>query len=326
MAEDILRDAIIENNKRMWLEQHIGHDAEGNVKLGYFKGPLPKGTTWTETGLFDFQELFRGETNEPDIKESDHSLSIPWRNRGGNVARSGSLGNNMGAISSQTPYLIVNRPRLSVPDNYGHYHGYPSNMTRRLGSLNGFTKVGDIHLENIPGTSNELDLISSYLHGGVIINNVSHSEPSVFTLYRNNSDLNTINKSLTTLATCAEIKLKEPTDVVSPTFVLSGMNTSEIIGCNYIYYPAFQRYYFIRNKKSVHTDVWELQCEVDAIETFRYDILNLEAVIERQENVYNLYLDDGTLKAYSDPVVQAFNFPHNFNEFGTEYIMVAVGQ
>lgn len=90
-------------------------------------------------------------------------------NIGGDVSRSGALDGNLGFISVQTPYVIINRPRLSLPKNMGHYHGYPSNITSKLGDLTGYTEVGSIHLEGIPCTLDEMEEIEALLKGGVIL-------------------------------------------------------------------------------------------------------------------------------------------------------------
>lgn len=279
-----------------------------------------------EVSLTNAIEESRLEATEEGETTSRNPMQNPLRNLGSRGERSGSLGNNMGAISVQTPHVIVSRPTLSLPDNYGHYHGFPSNITAKLGDLRGYTKVADIHLENIPAQSSEINIMDKYLKSGVIINREDHSDPNVFTLYTNNSDLNTIRKKLTSLTTESTIRLKQPTDIVSPTFIISGVTTANIINSNYLYYPDFGRYYYIENKVNTANDVWEIQCSCDAIESFRNQILNLKAVLDKQEFVYNMYLDDGTLKAYSYPQVLTKNFPVSFNSLGTQYIIVAVGQ
>lgn len=293
---------------QLWLAKHIYTPNDNKRTL--------VGRAGDPNALFDLSEP----------TEPEKSNWNPKFNTGGHVERSGSLGNNMGAISVQTPYIIINRPNLSMPDNYGHYHGYPSNITRKINTLKGYTKVSDIHLDGIGGTSTELVKLERDLYNGFIIGDAYHSDPAVFTLYKNNNDINYMNKSLTTLTTCSDIKLKEPTNIVSPTFILSGINTSDIIDTNYLYYPEFKRYYFIKDKTSTNNDLWELHCEVDVLETFRAQVGQLEAVIQRQENMYNLYLDDGSLKAYSNPMVQTKKFPVSFNDFAPHYVMVVLGQ
>lgn len=87
-----------------------------------------------------------------------------------NVAHSGSIGANAGAMGGKIPYLIITRPKPYNANNYSNFYGYPSNNTIKLSSCTGYTRVKDIHLENISSaTDDELNEIESLLKEGVII-------------------------------------------------------------------------------------------------------------------------------------------------------------
>lgn len=86
-----------------------------------------------------------------------------------NVVRSGSFQEGTGGMTIQSPYLIISIPKMDLPDNYGHYYGYPSNITFKIGSLSGYTEVASIHLDGFNCTMSELDEIESLLTGGVIL-------------------------------------------------------------------------------------------------------------------------------------------------------------
>ena len=87
-----------------------------------------------------------------------------------NVAHSGSIGANAGAMGGKIPYLIITRPKPYNANNYNNFYGYPSNKTIKLSSCTGYTRVKDIHLENISSaTDDELNEIESLLKEGVII-------------------------------------------------------------------------------------------------------------------------------------------------------------
>ena len=82
----------------------------------------------------------------------------------------GGTGNgNTALLGPQKPYLIIKWPRQCLPEQNGNYVGYPSMITETLGDLSGFTKVYQIHLENIPCTADERAELESILKGGVII-------------------------------------------------------------------------------------------------------------------------------------------------------------
>jgi hypothetical protein len=83
--------------------------------------------------------------------------------------RSGSLGGSSGIMGVQKPFIIIERPNISVPNKVQHYMGQTSNMTASLGGLRGMTIVEAVHLEGIPCTTSELAEIESILHQGVIL-------------------------------------------------------------------------------------------------------------------------------------------------------------
>lgn len=85
------------------------------------------------------------------------------------ISHSGSFSGNAGAMGIKKPYLIIDRPQTALAKNFSNYIGYPSNTTVKLSSCSGFTKVQEIHLENVPATNNELSDIEMKLKGGVII-------------------------------------------------------------------------------------------------------------------------------------------------------------
>lgn len=86
-----------------------------------------------------------------------------------NIEKSGSLSGAGGLMGVLTPYLIITRPRQCVPVDQEKYTGYASNITERLGNLNGFTVISDIRLNNIPGTDTEVEELLSILKEGVIL-------------------------------------------------------------------------------------------------------------------------------------------------------------
>ena len=90
-------------------------------------------------------------------------------NTGQHASRSGAIGGTSGFMSCLTPYLIVTRPRQALPDEQSVYTGYPSFMRSVLASLEGYTEIEEIHLENVPATDGELSEIETLLKSGVIL-------------------------------------------------------------------------------------------------------------------------------------------------------------
>lgn len=85
------------------------------------------------------------------------------------IQRSGSMGGAAGLMSIMTPYVIIERPKMSVPNNIEKYVGQTTNISYQLGSLSGFTLIEYVHIEDCPGTAEEVAEIESLLKQGVFL-------------------------------------------------------------------------------------------------------------------------------------------------------------
>lgn len=83
------------------------------------------------------------------------------------IQRSGAMGGAAGLMSCQRPQLIIERPRMCVPNTLNHFVGNTLYVTRRLGNIQGFTQIDLINLENIPCTADERKELEAILNGGV---------------------------------------------------------------------------------------------------------------------------------------------------------------
>lgn len=86
------------------------------------------------------------------------------------VAHSGNISSNCGAMGIKKPYLIINRPQTQLAEDFEKYQGYPSNYTTTLNNCNGFVQVLEVHVDDIKtATSDEKQSIELLLKQGVII-------------------------------------------------------------------------------------------------------------------------------------------------------------
>lgn len=85
------------------------------------------------------------------------------------VVKSGTLGASAAFMGVMTPHVIRYIPRQSLPNNYRHLCGYPSNIGGTLSSFSGFTAVETIQLSGIAATQEEKEEIANLLKGGVIV-------------------------------------------------------------------------------------------------------------------------------------------------------------
>ena len=87
----------------------------------------------------------------------------------GTVEQSNSYSASSAFLSCRTAFIQISRPVPSYPTKYAHEKGIPANITARLGSLNGFVKMDDVHLDGIPCTDEERSYIANALKHGVIV-------------------------------------------------------------------------------------------------------------------------------------------------------------
>ena len=132
------------------------------------------------------------------------------------------------------------------------------------------------------------------------------------TLYKNNSEQNAVTKSLTQVQTMTGT-LRNGTSIIDPVILVS--DVSDISGVNYCKINEFNRYYFINNIKSVNNNLWELLCHVDVLQSYADEIRAQSGIVERQENYFNLYLNDGnTFQVYQNPQIATIKFPAEFTD------------
>lgn len=88
-----------------------------------------------------------------------------------NVNRSGAIGSSYGYMGQNKPYIILERPIQSVPNSWGMFEGYTSNIYATIGDLKGYTEIdaNTIWTKNIPCTDAEADEIRQLFNTGVYL-------------------------------------------------------------------------------------------------------------------------------------------------------------
>ena len=140
-------------------------------------------------------------------------------------------------------------------------------------------------------------------------------------LQQNNSEMNRVSKSITDIMTVSGT-LKEETSIIDPVIKIE-CDLSTVTGCNYLSIPAFGRSYFVNNIRSIRNGLVEFSCHVDVLSSFASAIRENTAIIKRQENKWNLYLNDGSFKVYQNPTVLTKAFPSGFTT--QEFVLAVAG-
>ena len=141
------------------------------------------------------------------------------------------------------------------------------------------------------------------------------------TMQRSTSEPERADKTLTTIATLTGT-LKQETSIIDPVILIEG-SMADYKTCNYCTIPEFGRSYFVGDIKSVRNNLLELPCHVDVLSTYKAGIRANMAIFKRQENHWNLYLNDGSFKCYQNPIVLTKLFPAGFG--APEFVLAVAG-
>ena len=135
----------------------------------------------------------------------------------------------------------------------------------------------------------------------------------------NGSELNKVTKTINNIVTVTGT-LKDGTSIIDP-IILIDCDITGLTGCNYLTISAFGRSYFVNNIRSIRNGLAEFSCHVDVLSTYADQIREHDAIIKKQENTWNLYLNDGSFKVYQNPMVLTKAFPSGFS---TQEFVIAV--
>lgn len=141
-------------------------------------------------------------------------------------------------------------------------------------------------------------------------------------LYQVSDDINVMGKTIPTATSTHTILLKDGCSVDNPVVTFSAL-ASAIAPLNYAYIDTFQRYYYITGRKSLVNGVVELTLESDPLESFRAQLLQRKATINRNENLAQGYLNDSQYQAMAYQAIATKRFDGELNDFS--YILMTVG-
>lgn len=141
-------------------------------------------------------------------------------------------------------------------------------------------------------------------------------------LYTQKSERNNVKKNLGDPVMIFTGTLRNESSLIDPVILIEEDATS-MARVNYMAIPDFQRYYFIRGIRSIRNGLVELTGHVDVLQTYWPVIKTNAALIRRQEQLWNLYINDGVLRAQADSIVETFEFPHGFS--ATSFVLAVAG-
>lgn len=130
--------------------------------------------------------------------------------------------------------------------------------------------------------------------------------------YQNKSDDRVVNKSLDVVSTLSSCEVKRDCSIINPVFLVSG-GVDDFADVNYCYVAAFLRYYYVTVIQTAGNGMTQITCRCDVLMSFSAAFLERDAIVARNQNEFNLMLDDSEFRLYSDPIIITKNFTGGFS-------------
>lgn len=86
----------------------------------------------------------------------------------GDIPQSNSYASSGAFLSVRRPYLLIERPVTNYSPTFRKERGLPSNISKKLSTMSGFTILQDVHLDGITATDAEKKELEDLLSKGVI--------------------------------------------------------------------------------------------------------------------------------------------------------------
>ena len=136
--------------------------------------------------------------------------------------------------------------------------------------------------------------------------------------YISASDDDVLDKNITASGSAKTITIKDDTDILDFTIPF---NDTSIIGINYA--SMLNRYYFCEPIMKAG-ELTALHFKVDALMSWKDEIKNLSAIIDRTGSNYNTYLPDGEVKITSYNNIHRLESTAGFSQ-ALNYYLLTVG-
>lgn len=125
------------------------------------------------------------------------------------------------------------------------------------------------------------------------------------TLYKNYSAFNRLDKDLRDPVTYTNVIIKGDLSHENPVLLLTRGANDYFVGYNFLYCKELDAYYNARITLKAGNLV-EISCDIDP-STFKTQIRGITAFVERQENVFDPYINDGMLPISQGSIIEAID-------------------
>lgn len=138
-------------------------------------------------------------------------------------------------------------------------------------------------------------------------------------LYINSSENNKVDKELDDVATFT-LLLKDSVDIFNPEIIIN--SSTDLTTVNYM--KLGDRYYYAHVELLPSGSLYRIKGECDALMSFKDQIRQQTAIIGRNQNSYNRYLQDNRIKLNSYEQVKTLPFSGGFSKT-LYYYLITIG-
>ena len=141
-------------------------------------------------------------------------------------------------------------------------------------------------------------------------------------IYKNISENSVIGKTKT-LVYQTPCEIKGESSIINPVLILQ--YNEQLFSSNYVYIPAWSRYYFIDDIRVLTGGRVEVSLSVDVLESFKDSILELNVILSDTEQTgLNNYLPSESFVVNCKNKTDIVNFSNGLLDNG-EYILITAG-
>lgn len=140
------------------------------------------------------------------------------------------------------------------------------------------------------------------------------------TFYNNVSDNNVVDKQITQTDS-KTVLFKDAVDLIEPVIIIE--NDSDVLSSNYMY--MLDRYYYINNIEAMPGNLIKIKARVDALKTYSSKIRSNQAILTRNTNQTNTYINDNKMKITAYTTVNTIKSTAGFSNT-LNYYLLAVGE
>lgn len=105
--------------------------------------------------------------------------------------------------------------------------------------------------------------------------------------------------------------LRAQSSAFDPVFTIQDIN---VLDYNYCYIPDFNGYYYINNITALRSNLYELECHMDVLMTYKEDIKSNTEIVNRSATMSNNYIPSNTWYTDVRQNTEVMNFPKGFND------------